>query len=38
MGHLVDYSKNRINEEVMRLLMNLAKERVEEEARDSMFV
>ena len=34
---LVDYSKNRINEEVMGLLLNLAKERGVEEARDAMF-
>jgi len=34
---LVDYSKNRINEEVMKLLLNLAKERKVEEARDAMF-
>jgi len=34
---LVDYSKNRINEEVMRLLMNLAKDRGVEQARDAMF-
>ena len=34
---LVDYSKNRINEEVMRLLMNLAKERGVDAARDAMF-
>jgi len=34
---LVDFSKNRINEEVMQLLFNLAKERGVEEARDAMF-
>ena len=35
--YLVDYSKNRINDEVMKLLMNLAKERGVEQARDAMF-
>jgi glucose-6-phosphate isomerase len=34
---LVDYSKNKINEEVMRQLFNLARERGVEEARDAMF-
>jgi len=34
---LVDYSKNKINEEIMRQLFNLAKERGVESARDSMF-
>jgi len=34
---LVDYSKNKINEEVMRQLMNLAKERGVDKARDAMF-
>jgi len=34
---LVDYSKNRINDEVMELLLNLARERGVEEARDAMF-
>eukprot|EP00092_Neocalanus_flemingeri_P017102 GFUD01018497.1.p1 GENE.GFUD01018497.1~~GFUD01018497.1.p1 ORF type:complete len:559 (+),score=162.15 GFUD01018497.1:57-1733(+) len=34
---LVDYSKNRINEDVMTLLLNLAKERGVEQARDAMF-
>jgi len=34
---LVDFSKNRINDEVMELLMNLAKERGVDVARDAMF-
>ena len=34
---LVDYSKNRVNDEVMQLLLNLARERGVEEARDAMF-
>jgi len=34
---LVDYSKNRVNDEVMQLLLNLAKERGVNEARDAMF-
>jgi len=34
---LVDYSKNRINAEVKKLLLDLAKERNVEEARDAMF-
>jgi len=34
---LVDFSKNRVNEEVMELLMNLAKERGVDTARDAMF-
>jgi len=34
---LVDFSKNRINEEVMKLLFSLAKERGVAEARDAMF-
>jgi len=34
---LVDYSKNRINTEVKQLLVELAKERKVEEARDAMF-
>jgi len=34
---LVDYSKNRVNDEVMQLLLNLARERGVDEARDAMF-
>ncbi|KAJ9593198.1 hypothetical protein L9F63_015243 [Diploptera punctata] len=34
---LLDYSKNRINDEVFSLLLNLAKDRKVEAARDSMF-
>jgi len=34
---LVDYSKNRVNDEVMELLFNLARERGVEEAREAMF-
>uniref|UniRef100_A0AAY5KUX4 Glucose-6-phosphate isomerase n=1 Tax=Esox lucius TaxID=8010 RepID=A0AAY5KUX4_ESOLU len=34
---LLDYSKNLINEEVMRMLLGLAKSRGVEEARDRMF-
>lgn len=34
---LVDYSKNLINEEVMKLLVDLAKARKVEQARDAMF-
>jgi len=34
---LVDYSKNRINSEVKKLLIDLAKERSIERARDAMF-
>ena len=34
---LVDYSKNKVNEEVMRQLQALAKERGVEVARDAMF-
>merc|ERR1712180_275557 len=34
---LVDYSKNKINEDVFEMLMDLAKERGVEVARDSMF-
>jgi len=34
---LVDYSKNRINKEVKQLLVDLAKERKVEQARDAMF-
>ena len=34
---LVDFSKNRINDVVMELLMNLAKERGVDVARDAMF-
>ena len=34
---LVDYSKNKINEDVFEMLMDLAKERGVEVARDAMF-
>lgn len=34
---LVDYSKNKINEDVFEMLMDLAKERGVEDARDAMF-
>ena len=34
---LVDYSKNKINEDVFEKLMDLAKERGVEVARDAMF-
>lgn len=34
---LVDYSKNKINEDVFDMLMDLAKERGVEDARDAMF-
>jgi len=34
---LVDYSKNRVNSEVMKLLVDLAKERKVDEAREAMF-
>nr|ARI45055.1 glucose-6-phosphate isomerase [Leptinotarsa decemlineata] len=34
---LIDYSKNRIDDQTMQLLLNLAKERKVEEARDIMF-
>lgn len=34
---LVDYSKNLINEEIFKLLVNLAKARKVEQARDAMF-
>ena len=35
--YLVDYSKNRVNDDIMGLLMNLARERGIEKARDAMF-
>ena len=35
--YLVDFSKNRINSEVLDLLMELARERGVEEAREAMF-
>ena len=35
--YLVDFSKNRINSEVMDLLVELARERGVEEAREAMF-
>jgi len=34
---LLDYSKNKINEDVFEMLMDLAKERGVEDARDAMF-
>merc|ERR1719187_1839642 len=34
---LFDYSKNRIDDQAMKLLMNLAKDRGVEQARDAMF-
>ncbi|XP_046385154.1 glucose-6-phosphate isomerase [Ischnura elegans] len=34
---LIDYSKNRVDDEVLRLLFDLAKERKVEQARDAMF-
>nr|XP_046202022.1 glucose-6-phosphate isomerase a [Oncorhynchus gorbuscha] len=34
---LLDYSKNLVNEEVMRMLLSMAKSRGVEEARDKMF-
>lgn len=34
---LLDYSKNRINEQLWSLLLNLAKSRNVEKARDAMF-
>ncbi|KAG5890199.1 hypothetical protein JTB14_010661 [Gonioctena quinquepunctata] len=34
---LIDYSKNRIDDQTFKLLLNLAKERKVEEARDIMF-
>ena len=34
---LIDYSKNRINDEVLKKLLALAKARKVEEARDAMF-
>ncbi len=37
-GLLFDYSKNRVNQETMRLLADLARERRVEQLRDAMFV